>query len=103
MARHHDHETKSTTDHETIRRWAEARCGRPSTVKQTAKGGEHAGILRIDFPGYAGMEELQEITWEEFFDKFDASDLAFLYQEQTADGSESRFCKFVSRETAEAR
>jgi hypothetical protein len=97
----HDHESHLTTDHDTIRAWAEARHGRPSTVKGTARKGEDAGLLRIDFPP-SQPDALECISWEEFFEKFDESDLAFLYQEHTADGGESRFCKFVSREAAGA-
>ncbi|SDD59747.1 hypothetical protein SAMN04487996_101405 [Dyadobacter soli] len=86
----------STRDHDTIRSWVEKRGGVPSVVKGTAgkKGGD--GILRIDFPGYSGEDSLQEISWDEFFQKFDESKLEFLYQETTADGKESRFSKFVS-------
>jgi len=89
-------EAERTTDHETIRRWTEERGGHPATVASTAEKGE-AGILRIDFPGYSGEESLSEISWEEFFDKFEESQLAFLYQEKTADGELSRFNKLVSR------
>jgi hypothetical protein len=92
-------ESKTTTDHETIKKWAEERGGRPATVKDTERKGEEAGILRIHFPEYRGKEEaLEEIPWEEFFDKFEESELAFLYQEKTKDGKESRFFKFVRRE-----
>ena len=86
----------STRDHDTIRSWVEKCGGVPSVVKGTAgkKGGD--GILRIDFPGYSGEDSLQEISWDEFFQKFDESKLEFLYQEKTADGKESRFNKFVS-------
>ena len=87
---------KTTQSHRVIRKWAEARGGTPSTVKGTRKRGDGAGILRIDFPGYAGAETLKAIPWDEFFAKFDESDLLFLYQEQTADGSTSRFCKFLA-------
>lgn len=93
-----EHESRTTTDHDTIRRWVEARGGLPASVRGTADQGEKAGILRIDFPGYgAGEESLRHISWEEFFDKFDASDLSFLYQEETKSGRPSRFFKFVSR------
>ena len=85
-----------TTDHTIIRKWAEARGGRPATVKGTGGPGD-AGLLRIDFPGHGAEESLQEISWDEFFRKFDEQKLAFLYQEQTASGEQSRFCKFVSR------
>ena len=93
-------EAQKTTDHETIKKWVEARRGKPACVKGTG-GKDDPGLLRIDFPGYSGEESLEEITWQEFFDKFDESGLVFLYQEKTADGSQSRFNKFISRESAQ--
>ena len=94
--------SKTTTDHKVIQKWAEERGGKPATVKRTESDGE-PGVLRIDFPGYSGKDSLEEITWEEFFEKFDEKGLAFLYQEETAGGSESRFFKLVSRDTADAK
>ena len=88
-------EAKTTTDHDEIRRWAEARGGRPASVKGTGAG-DDAGILRINFPGGA-EDSLEDITWEEFFDAFEENNLAFLYQEETASGDESRFFKLVNR------
>jgi hypothetical protein len=93
-------EAKTTTDHRQIQKWVESRGGKPATVKRTARGDE-PGVLRIDFPGYSGEESLEEISWNDFFEKFDESKLAFLYQDETAGGDESRFCKFVARDTAE--
>ena len=92
--------SKTTTDHDEIRKWAEARQGKPATVKRTEKDGE-AGVLRIDFPGYSGANSLEDISWDEFFQKFDEKHLAFLYQDTTSGGEQSRFFKLVSRETAE--
>ena len=43
-----DSEAQQTTSHNTIRKWAEERGGKPATVKATEEDG-HAGILRIDF------------------------------------------------------
>lgn len=93
-------QSKTTTDHNEIKKWAEARDGHPATVRGTTDGDE-AGVLRIDFPGYSGKDRLEEISWDEFFEKFDQKNLAFLYQDKTRDGEESRFFKLVSRETAE--
>jgi hypothetical protein len=93
-------QSKTTTDHAAIKKWAEQRGGHPATVKGTESGGE-AGVLRIDFPGYSGKDRLEEISWDEFFQKFDEKNLAFLYQDKTAGGEESRFFKLVSRDTAE--
>jgi hypothetical protein len=90
-----DSASKLTTNHDKIRNWVEERGGQPSTVKDTDHG---VGILRIDFPGYSGEDSLEHISWDDFFQKFEENDLAFLYQEQTSDGKQSRFNKFVSRE-----
>lgn len=91
------HESKTTTDHETIREWVEERDGRPATVRDTGDNGE-PGVLRIDFPGYSGEDSLEPIEWDEFFEKFEESNLAFLYQEEMKSGETSRFFKFVSRD-----
>lgn len=92
--------SKTTRDHDEIRRWAEERGAEPACVKGTGGGGD-IGMLRLDFPGYSGEESLQHITWDEFFDKFDERNLALLYQEETAGGERSNFNKIVSAETAE--
>ena len=92
-------QSKRTTDHEQIRRWVEARDGKPARVQGTGATDE-AGLLRIDFPEKESAEEddeLEEISWDEFFDKFDEKRLAFVYQDRTATGEPSRFNKFVSR------
>ena len=88
------HESKTTTDHETIRKWAESRGGRPAAVAST-HGGKDPGIIRIAFQD--DKESLDDVTWNELFAKFEESKLAFLYQEQTKDGEVSRFFKFVKR------
>ena len=89
-------ESHTTTDHSVIKKWVEERGGRPATVKRTGSR-EEPGILRVDFPGYSGEESLEPISWEDFFEKFEEKKLAFLYQEQTKEGQQSRFCKFISR------
>lgn len=89
--------TKTTTDHEEIRQWAESRGAHPACVKGTGKKGD-TGMIRIDFPGFSGGDSLQEISWDEFFQKFDGNDLALIYQERTAEGEQSNFNKLVRRE-----
>jgi len=89
--------SKTTTDHDEIRRWAEERGGKPSCVQGTGGGGD-AGILRIDFPGYSGEGKLKEISWDEFFEKFDEQELALVFQEKTKDGEKSNFNKLVNRD-----
>ena len=87
-------ESKATTDQEEIRRWVEERGGHPARVKGT-------NLLRIDYPGFSGEESLEKIDWEEFSTVFEDNNLAFLYQEETKDGGESRFSKFVDRDSVE--
>ncbi len=92
-------ESHTTTDHDTIRKWAEARGGSPATVASTTKTngeGDDAGILRLDFGG--DDEGLEDISWDEFFKTFEDSKLAFLYQQTTKEGEESRFFKLVNRD-----
>ena len=60
-----------------------------------APSDDDPGILRIDFPGGAGDERLEPTDWDAWFEKFDQSSLAFLYQEQKTDGSDSTFFKLV--------
>ncbi len=79
----------TTTDHDEIRRWAEERGGSPAAVKRRTRG--DAGILRIDFPGFSG-NNLKHISWDEWFDTFDHSELALLHRER------DRFNKIVRRE-----
>jgi hypothetical protein len=86
--------TNTTRDHDEIRRWVEEHGGKPATVRGTEEGDE-AGVLRIDFPGGAGEDELKPISWDEWLEKFDKENLAFLYQEQKASGEDSTFFKLV--------
>jgi len=37
-------------------------------------------------------------SWDNWFEKFEDNNLAFLFQERTADGKQSRFYKLVERE-----
>ena len=90
-------DARMTTDHNEIRIWVEARGGHPAKVKATA--GDGSGVLRIDYPGYSGEETLEAISWDEFFEGFEENNLAFLYQEETKTGDESRFSKLVDRES----
>ncbi len=88
---------KTTTDHDEIRQWAEARKAKPARVEGTGRKGSETGILRLDFPGYSGQGRLTPISWEEFFEQFERNQLALLYQEKTAGGKTSNFNKLVSR------
>jgi hypothetical protein len=87
-----------TTDHETIREWAESKGGKPAAVERTHKG-DDVGIIRIMFPDapHSKHDALTEITWDEFFEEFEKRELALLYEK------DSLFSKIVGRDTAERR
>jgi hypothetical protein len=89
---------KSSTDHDEIRRWAERHGGRPATVKRTHHD-DRIGIIRIMFPDAPRTkhEELDEISWDDFFRQFEAAGLVLLYEE------DSNFNKLVRRATLEQR
>lgn len=87
-----------TTNHDEIRRWAEAKGGKPAAVKRTHEDGD-VGIIRIMFPDnpQSSHDALVEISWDEFFEQFEQSGLAMLY-----DGG-GVFSKIVGRDTLEKR
>ena len=91
--------TKTTTDHDEIRRWAEERGGRPARVKGTGSDGD-PGMLRIDFPGFAGEESLEEISWDRWLEWFDRNNLALIIDTEPPGGKQARFNKLVSRSRA---
>jgi hypothetical protein len=96
-----DRSGHTTTDHDFIRRWVEERGGKPARVKRTGTG-DDPGILRIDFPGFSGEGTLEEIEWEEWFEKFEENDLAFLHRDiKSDDGELDRFNKLISRKGTE--
>jgi len=89
---------ETTTDHETIRKWAEGKGGKPAAVDRTHEGGD-VGIIRIMFPKaqQSEHESLVEISWDEFFEEFEKRELALVYEEK------SNFNKIVGRDTAKRR
>jgi hypothetical protein len=93
---------KVTTDHGEIQRWVDERGGHPARVKGTQTK-DSPGLLRIDYPGFSGEETLEQISWQAFFEGFEENKLAFLYQEETKDGAESRFSKLIERESAKEK
>lgn len=89
---------ETTTDHEAIRKWAESKGGKPAAVARTHDDGS-TGIIRIMFPDAQNSKHgaLTEISWGEFFQQFEDSELALLYE------PDSMFSKIVGRDTVEKR
>jgi len=88
------------TDHDEIRQWAEERQAQPAWVPATESS---VGMIRLDFSGYTGEQSLEPIEWDEFFSKFDGSNLALVVEDETASGERSNFNKLIKRETAARR
>ena len=91
--------TLATTSHEVIRRWAEERNAVPATVDGTEHG-DHLGVLTFDFGG--DSENLRHVSWDEWFDTFDARNLNFIYQEERKDGNKSNFFRLESPDREDA-
>jgi hypothetical protein len=90
--------SKTTTNRDEIRRWAEAHGGKPACIEGTGGRGD-PGMLRLMFPDapFAKDEHLHAIDWAEWFEAFDKNGLALVYEPT------SRFSKIIARTTAEAR
>jgi hypothetical protein len=86
-------QTLVTRDHDVIRAWAEARGAVPATAGGRSSG-QRPRVLRLNFPGYGG-ENLEEVSWEDWFATFDERDLDAVYQEHTSDGRPSNFFRLV--------
>jgi hypothetical protein len=89
---------RTTTNHDEIRQWVEKRGGKPAVVAKTESKSGSGGVLRIDYdePGGNDDDRLHRITWNEFFEIFDRSNIAFLYDPEV----DSRFSKFIEKEAA---
>jgi hypothetical protein len=95
------HGSHSLIDHDAIQQWAEDRGATPACVKKTGGKGD-IGMIRLNFPGFSGEESLQPISWDEWFEQFDESNLALIVQETTAGGQKSNFNKLVKRSAVQA-
>lgn len=84
-------DASQTKDHDKIKEWVEARQGEPAVIRvgtHTDKPNS-GGLLRIRFDDDA--EDLQQISWDEFFKIFAENGLTFLYDPDR----KSRFNKFI--------
>lgn len=81
-----------TRNHDEVKRWLRQRGGRPASV-----AGEDVDELAVLWPD-SSDEALVEIGWAEFFDRFEARELAFAYRDTEGAGAE---CALVDRDRAE--
>lgn len=87
--------SETTTDYETIRKWAEKHKGIPAAVEATHDE-DDVGIIRIMFPKAPNSEHdaLVEISWDEFFAEFEKLELALLHDPR------GMLSKIISRDDA---
>lgn len=80
--------------HLVIKKWIDERGGQPALLV-SSKGKKEPIPLAVDFGEDAN--NLVPLSWDEFFRIFEEDMLDFQYQEETEDGTISRFFKFVVR------
>ncbi len=86
----------STTDHNTIKTWVEARKGKPGLAKGNNDTGRAGGLLRIIFPG-DGSENVDKLPWDKFFTIFDENNLKFVYTDEPEGEIKSREFHFENK------
>ena len=79
-------------NHNEIREWTEERGGFPAAVTDTREMNEETGIIRIAFNK---DDNLENISWDEFFDKFDKNNLAVIV---SANDNTDQLNKIVKRD-----
>jgi len=78
----------TTRDHDEIKGWAARHKAEPATGEATSSGPATVSVndggagIRFNFPGAA---RFRPISWEEWFQNFDANELTFVYEEEVAD------------------
>ena len=81
---------RSTSNHDEIRKWAEAHNALPAEFASTSHDGEPrilGFILPAQPPG-----DLEKVSWEQFFAVFDMTGLALVYRQ----GDGSNFYEIVN-------
>ncbi len=87
--------SRMTKDHKVIRKWVEQHGGVPAEVKSRYAAQEEAGLIRIFFPNEESGDDLETVSWDDFFEKFDQAHLMFVFDEHTQKNGD-RFFKFIS-------
>lgn len=87
--------SETTIDHDAIRKWADSHGAKPAAVESTHSE-DDVGLIRIMHPDAPNSHHgnLVEITWDEFFEEFEAKGLAMILVPN------SNFSKIIKREGA---
>lgn len=97
---------KVTTDHGEIKAWITSQNGKPDIMLTPGVGNSEVG-LRIDFPGKEDEVYLNDsirsvdVSWDDFFAKFEEMGLAFMYEEGYKGKNPVDAYRFIKRENAD--
>jgi hypothetical protein len=92
---------KITTNHEAIREWIEGHDGRPAIIRGSVD--TLSGLSIVFGNDNALRQEMEEISWDEFFDTFESAHLSFRYSDGIfASGDEDLSYNFIDRESIPA-
>jgi hypothetical protein len=94
-----DDQVYATTDHDFIRDWTAGHSGMPAMYRRIGQIGQ--GDLVINFPGDGSDEPLVDISWADFFQRFEDQNLAFVYQESDTGAENERFYGLIDRKVIE--
>lgn len=87
-----------TTNQDEVRTLVEEHGGMPATLKGTSENGEESSdMLHIAF-GPLGPD-MEEVSWEEFFERFENENLALEYDDEAVYGTPPDF-ELVDRDRA---
>jgi|GEM_PF-3619647 len=87
-------QTVTTTDHNVIRSWAEARNAQPARWKP-AVSAQHPYDILIALNEKEAHLQVDKISWEEWFQVFERGQLCFTY---TTDDPQDHYYQLGSRE-----
>lgn len=88
---------EQTIDHSRIRKRIESRNGRLVRIENRTTPVEGKGVIQVIFSDTLLEEQYVQVSWEEFFTRFDQAHLAFVYERCGAEDVTNRFYKFVNR------
>lgn len=89
-----------TTDHETIRDWVEKRGGTPAHITgQIDDDASSLYIVRED----ESMDDLEPMSWDEFFETFEAENLVFVYQDRDVGETDEWLYNLIDRQEVAER
>jgi hypothetical protein len=85
-------ETVATRDRDVIRRWALKRGAEPATGEGVVSVNDGGAPVRFNFPG---SSRYRPLSWEEWFERFEADHFTFVYEDSAEDGSMSNRYRIV--------